>query len=124
MTREEAKKFLPVMTAFANGAKIQLKFHNGDWADVESPAFIKGSEYRIKPEPEYIPFDFSDAEYLIGKAVKHKDTCEVTILGAIGSAKIEEFPARLGNGNWITFDELVSDYVFLLDGSPCGKLKQ
>ena len=52
MTREEAKEFLPIMQAFAEGKTIE-------WKDLiaESPKFdCKPSCYRIKPEPRYRPF--------------------------------------------------------------------
>ena len=58
MTREEAKKMLPIMQAFAEGKMIEI-FNNREWNDliIESPKFdCKPSCYRIKPEPKYRPF--------------------------------------------------------------------
>lgn len=59
MNQEQAKKYLPIITALAEGKKIQYKdpYLLSDWADVDQPSFIPGYEYRVKPEPKviYIP---------------------------------------------------------------------
>ena len=63
MTREEAKKLLPVIKAFADGKTIQFKCGKYyDWEDVREDAntsiFLDGRpwKYRIKPGQEYRPF--------------------------------------------------------------------
>ena len=58
MTREEAKRLLPIIQAYAEGKKIEICDNRG-WKDliVDSPNFdCKPSCYRIKPEPKYRPF--------------------------------------------------------------------
>ena len=58
MTREEAKKMLPILVAFAEGKTIQSRCIKGDkslWYDDEDPSFDDDFEYRIKPESEYRP---------------------------------------------------------------------
>ena len=57
MNQEQAKKFLPIITAIAEGKTIQFKTGADVWADIREPSFIDGYEYRIKPEPRtlYIP---------------------------------------------------------------------
>lgn len=60
MTREEIKEMLPIMQAFAEGKVIQ--FRKGyDWIDIktgEDLSFLRSpSDYRIKPEPRYRPFE-------------------------------------------------------------------
>lgn len=63
MTREEAKKMLPILVAFAEGKAIESRCVKGDkslWYDDEDPSFDDDFEYRIKPEPNYRPF--KDAE--------------------------------------------------------------
>ena len=57
MTREEAKKILPIIQAFAEGKTIQCK-SCCRWEDVnDSESFVgQPFEYRIKPEPKYRPF--------------------------------------------------------------------
>ena len=51
MNREEVKKLLPIIQAFADGANVQMKNGSGGWSDLTGPAFNPDFEYRIKPEP-------------------------------------------------------------------------
>ena len=56
MTREEAKKKLPIIQAYAEGKEIEM-FINNRWVSAESPGFIMElKNYRIKSEPKYRPF--------------------------------------------------------------------
>ena len=55
-TREETKKLLPIIQAFAEGKEIQVKGIN-NWRTSEDLNFdLSTEEYRIKPEPKYRPF--------------------------------------------------------------------
>ena len=57
MTREQAKKLIPIIQAFAEGKTIQFFSFEKKWVDREYPAFDDDpSNYRIKPEPKYRPF--------------------------------------------------------------------
>lgn len=52
MTRKEAKEWLPIIQAYADGKTIQFRER-----DIEEPSFDGCiNEYRIKPEPKYRPF--------------------------------------------------------------------
>lgn len=52
MTREEAKNFLPIIKAFAEGKIIQYKYDTG-WENIKNPAFNGlPTEYRIKLKPQ------------------------------------------------------------------------
>ena len=55
MTREEAKKLLPIIKAFSEGKSVQFS-DEGNWYETENPAFTSGTMYRIKSEPKYRPF--------------------------------------------------------------------
>ena len=56
MTREEVKKMLPIMQAYAEGRTIQF-LDGGKWHDLYESDFYKSPErYRIKLEPKYRPF--------------------------------------------------------------------
>lgn len=73
MTREEAKKMLPILVAFAEGKAIESRCVKGDkslWYDDEDPSFDDDFEYRIKPEPNYRPF--KDAEECWAEMLKHE----------------------------------------------------
>nr|DAI53815.1 MAG TPA: hypothetical protein [Caudoviricetes sp.] len=53
MKREEAKKMLPILVAFAEGKAIESRCIKGDtslWYDDEDPSFDDDFEYRIKPD--------------------------------------------------------------------------
>ena len=70
MTREEAKKLLPIIQAFAEGKTIQYKFSEG-WRDLdELTALSDMSKYRVKPEPKYRPF--KNQEECWNEMLKHQ----------------------------------------------------
>ena len=58
MTREEAKEYLPIMQAFAEGKQIQYLDDHGFWNDIKTCVSFDYniSCYRIKPEIKYRPF--------------------------------------------------------------------
>ena len=57
MTREQAKKLIPIIEAFAEGKTIQFFNFEKKWVDREYPSFDDDpSNYRIKPGPKYRPF--------------------------------------------------------------------
>lgn len=56
MTREEAKKLIPIIQAFADGKTIEF-FKQGEWYELNDPDFMWSAyKYRIKPKPKYRPF--------------------------------------------------------------------
>lgn len=109
------KEKIAIMQAFEDGKKIELYSKTDNvWYNATSPDWNWATcDYRINPEHEYVPFTFEDAEFLIGKIVKHKTASEVFMLVRIG------FDNVVG----ISYKGFLENYVFL-DGSPCGKLKQ
>ena len=74
MTREEAKKLLPIIQAFSEGKTIQSRCITGEtslWWDDNNPTFeIDDFDYRIKPEPKYR--SFRNAEECWNEMKKHK----------------------------------------------------
>ena len=58
MTREEAKKLLPIIQAWVEGKT--LEYYNddiGEWQVTTKAIFINPNKYRIKPESKYRPFE-------------------------------------------------------------------
>ena len=57
-TKEEVKKFLPIMKAYTEGKQIQYLFDDEGWRDIKNPQFTDhSSKYRIKPETKYRKFN-------------------------------------------------------------------
>ena len=81
MTREEKKKPLPIIQAFAEGKTIQ-DWTNDTWKDKEYTSFGELSQSPIKPQPKYRPFKTQEEcwnemlkhqpfGYIKGKALKN-----------------------------------------------------
>jgi hypothetical protein len=55
VNKENAKDYLPLVQALADGKVIQKSDSYGDWFDVDHPAFdVDPVRYRIKPDPREI----------------------------------------------------------------------
>ena len=137
MTREEAKKLLPIIQAYGEGTIIQwYKPDSDEWIDVvggDNVDFEDLAEsnvaYRIKPEPKYRPF--KNAEECWNEMKKHqpfgwlkdKDS-ELRNIQAL-TEKMSTIAdgvylrgINLING-WHVFEEAVKEYTFA-DGEPFG----
>ena len=124
MTREEAKKMLPILVAFAEGKTIQSRCIKGDkslWYDDEDPSFDDDFEYRIKPESEYRPFKGAEEcwqemqNHQPFGFVKFKDT-ESGYYMLTGIAR----GVGVGiNDSLFSYDRVFDDYTFA-DGLPFG----
>lgn len=69
MTREEAKKLMPVIQAFADGKDVETKTGSG-WMVIENMSFAGDPDgYRIKPEQKYR--SFRNAEECLQEMLKH-----------------------------------------------------
>ena len=69
MTREEAKKFYPILQAYAEGKAIEsriapsavkCKDTPNDWSEMAEIEHWNNVEYRVKSEPKYRPFKDTD----------------------------------------------------------------
>ena len=64
MDRNQSKKLLPIIQAYAEGKTIQSRCIKGDtslWYDDENPSFDDDFEYRIKPDSK--PESKTDVNY-------------------------------------------------------------
>ena len=107
---------IKVMQAYKAGKTIESTPNNNDyWAVNLDPKWnwvhIK---YRVKEEPELVPFSYEDAELLIGKVLKHKHSADYVVVTRVSK------PLVSLNGFNSYYEELLDDFTFL-DGSPCGK---
>lgn len=72
MTRKEVKEMLPVLQAYAEGKEIE-NLVNGKYyrvLEICSGMNPKAKDYRIKPDPEYRPFE--DTEECWQEMQKHQ----------------------------------------------------
>lgn len=77
MTRENVKKNMDIISAFAEGKTIQYKTVTGVWCDLtESEGLPMGTleeepnNFRVKPEPKFRPF--KDAKECWAEMLKHQ----------------------------------------------------
>lgn len=79
MTKEQIKKIMPIISAFAEGKIIQMKIEseNVQWSDLTEkdglPVLNLAEEpdaFRIKPEPKYRPF--ANVEECWTEMLKHQ----------------------------------------------------
>lgn len=123
MTREEIKKMLPILQAFADGKTIESRCIKGDkslWYDDDDPSFDNDLEYRIKPEPRYRPF--KDSEECWNEMQKHqpfgwiKDRDgDKTFIGSINS----DNSIFTCSSEILFLKEIFEDFTFI-DGIPFG----
>ena len=79
MDRNQAKVLLPIIQAFAEGKVIECRTKPSgvegtdvpnEWTEMKKIEFLENTEYRIKPEPKYRPFN--DAEECWQEMQKHQ----------------------------------------------------
>lgn len=134
MNRIEAKKFYPILQAYAEGKVIECRTKPSalegtdvpnDWTEMKEIEFWKNTEYRIKPdskaEAKYRPF--ANAEECWNEMQKHQpfgwvkdnETQSFFVCKAFGnllfSIGIEDKPYN--------YNEVLRDYTFA-DGTPFG----
>ena len=124
MTREEAKKLLPIITAFAEGKTIEVMNTSGHWDEINIPNFdVDPKKYRIKPKPKYRPF--KDAEECWNGMLKHQPFGWVKSKGDSTTDKfmlisgVSDKDATIGDSFDFIYDDFLKYYVFA-DGTPFG----
>lgn len=122
MTREEIKKMLPILVAFAEGKAIESRCVKGDkslWYDDEDPSFDDDFEYRIKPEPNYRPF--KDAEECWAEMLKHESFGWVKSILFKDLALVQRVTTLYVeiNRDIIDYKDTLEKFTFA-DGTPFG----
>ena len=129
MTREEAKRMLPIMQAYADGKTIEMLCYNNEWKKVDEPSFkVDPKYYRIKPELKYRPF--KTKEECWSEMLKHQPFGWV-----IGGKDYENFyhieyvyscnpynyhRVKLSQNDMsFNYEHMFRDFTFI-DGSPFG----
>ena len=130
MTREEAKEFYPILQAYAEGKVIECRRKQSamkgadtpnDWTEMKAIEFWSNTEYRIKPESTYRPFE--NEQECIEEMRKHEpfgwikdkpefgDTCSAIKKVSNGYIRCAEA--------WYGPKEMFQ-YSTFLDGAPFG----
>jgi hypothetical protein len=107
-------EMIEVLKHFWDGGKVERFIDSIEgWREDKDPLWdFYSCNYRKTPEPEYVPFDITDAAEIVGRKL-HK-------WGGIYSIDLSGVNTNYG---YIPFDSLLESYKFA-DGSRCGKLKQ
>ena len=124
MTREETRKAVKVMEAYANGKKIQYLDNNNKWIDIHNPSFDwYDYAYRIKPEPKYRPFKTQEEcwnemlnHHPFG-SLKSKDNDYFCLVGSVN--KNVTITLAIEPGTDYSCNYLFEHYIFS-DGTPFG----
>lgn len=121
MNRNQAKKFYPILQAFAEGEAIECRTKPSalskswqdmnDWTEMKEIEFWNNTEYRIKPEPKYRPF--KNAEECWAEMQKHQPFGWTKLIGAIEYSFITDVD---DNTN---YSGAIKEYTFA-DGTPFG----
>lgn len=125
MDRNQSKKLLPIIQAYAEGKTIQSRCIKGDtslWYDDEDPSFDDDFEYRIKPEPKYRPL--KDAKECWQEMSKHQPFGwikgkEGEHYSLITSIIANEEEVYINGISGFVLDEIMEHYTFA-DGLPFG----
>lgn len=125
MNREQAKKILPIIQAFAEGKTIQIR-EDIDWCYLgnEADFNLSPQRYRIKPEPKYRPFTNADECWQemqkhqpVGWLKDKEEGYKVTIT-RVNDDENTGLMAINGQNEW-TLDGIIECYTFA-DGTPFG----
>ena len=128
MTKEDIKKFMPLMQAMLEGKTIQRHLDDMGWVYTNKIFVGDGvSLYRIKPEPKYRPFN--NAEECWAEMQKHQPFGwvrgnssghykHINNLYTNNISFQETEIAESGNFEW-SLSDLLESYTFA-DGTPFG----
>ena len=132
MTREEVKKMLPIMQAYAEGRTIQF-LDGGKWLDLcESDFYESPERYRIKPEPKYRPFKTNEEcwnemqNHQPFGWLKSKKDGRLRCIGEVSwSDEFETVHIALSTGESLSrsANSMFDEYTFA-DGAPFGVIEE
>ena len=128
MTRENVKKNMDIISAFAGGKTIQILNERGEWEDLtEREGLPMGTLeetpdiFRIKPETKYRPF--ANAEECWNEMQKHQPVGFMKFKDTeSGYYMLTGIARGVGvgiNDSLFSYDRVFDDYTFA-DGLPFG----
>lgn len=126
MTREEAKKLLPIIQAFTEGKAVEYLNDEKGWIECSNPHFWEDPKhYRIKPESKYRSFKSRDECW--NEMLKHqpfgwvinKATDDYITICSMTTNTIYSVTFTTNENERITAESLFEKYKFA-DGTPFG----
>ena len=112
ITRENAKKLLPIIKAYSEGKEIEFLNLEGKWKLLLDPNFDgEPFQYRIKSEPKYRPF--KNVDECLEEIQKHQP------IGWIKNDKGAYFSLSFMDNKTTDFKYQFCKYEFI-DGEPFG----
>ena len=121
MTREEAKEWLPIIQAWAEDKPIQYQIGSGSWVDITKDLYTNNqpSNYRIKPEPKYRPFN--SQEECWNEMHNHPDFGWLTRIDTGAYTRISTVFSYCILFDSATYNyEKAFEYYTFTDGTPFG----
>lgn len=134
MNREIVNHWNKIFTAISEEKPIEVYFFViNEWHsvyftddDMNKINLCYPEHYRIKPELEYIPFEYTDNEFMHEKVRRKGDAFKNEIWIVVGYYKNEVIILLDWNNpsvEWKRFDSMFEEWEFS-DGKPFGKLKK
>ena len=129
MDRNQAKEFYPILQAYAEGKVIECRTKPSfiedtdvpnDWSEMKEIVFWNNTEYRIKPEQKYRPFE--NAEECLAEMQKHQLFGWVKNQGLYRNiANIMSCSITFADNEtrYLNYDQVFKNYTFA-DGTPFG----
>lgn len=117
---DRTKEAIKVMQHYADGGDVQFRIrdHQG-WSEASTPCWDwDRKEYRIKPEPKWVPLDEDGMRALVGKALRHKGCGSETLVTRYSAISNEVLVCDCQHDA----EHLLERYEHL-DGSPVGRLE-
>lgn len=116
-------EMIEVMKAYKEGKPIEFRGKAPGyqtWKAADEPIWDWDSlDYRVKPEPEYVPYD-SVLEVDRDKWVKKKGS---SVLSKITALDLDDAVCVRVEYDWVSLKDLFEHYTYE-DGTPCGKKVQ
>lgn len=130
MDRNQAKEFYPFLQAFAEGKVIECRTKPSavegsdipnNWTEMTEIEFWNNTEYRIKPEPKYRPFE--NAKECWDEMFKHHPFGWVINISNGRAYNIQSVLLKEGvvyiRSSYVELEKAFIDYTFT-DGTPFG----
>lgn len=115
------EEMIEVMQAYVDGKTVECCTINtgDDWCAIHYPSWDWSCcDYRVKPEPHYVPYDSVlevERDKWIRKKNSRKSIFKITIID------FDDNAVCVNGGFWKTMKKLFEEFEYE-DGSPCGKL--